>query len=332
MSELDDSIKKALEQDSLGEDKTQQLKKKILSGFARKMEKAERITYLKLVMFLLLSGLAWCGLSYFRNNIFLQIQFGIMLLLFFVTTVLIKLRYWIVNNKLSVLKEIQLHRLGVVEESTFNPEKRNSCLTKKERSLWTVALISICIVFFGLMPGYLSNNSQSESVYVGEIRLQPDGSGTSVSHWTAKNTGVRPQSTLTFTYGLDVSKEAKITWYDSENRQLTATKKMENGNTEYTIYLIDPLIPGQWYRWRSENYSPDFSRNNNGIWTYRSDFVSGCPTIYTQTVVLPPNADVEKTIPEATSISSTPDGITVLWHVEKESNERFNYEAQYRLP
>jgi len=115
MNDFDKEIGNALRKGNHFDSKRgEKLRKEIIQMFDEKLKKVERITWMWIVGTVIVAMMAGSGFSIARDTQGLILFAG----LFFIailTQVLIKLWYWIMNCKLSVLKEIKQLELQVAE-------------------------------------------------------------------------------------------------------------------------------------------------------------------------------------------------------------------------
>lgn len=123
MDEFEKKLRKALSNDAYFDSiKDETCKKEVIKMFDEKLNRARILTWVSLVFF---TGLAVFALLSFivypSTNLDGTIHVKNMLLniflalIFFEATVLVKLWYWVVNTKISVLKEIKQLQLQIAE-------------------------------------------------------------------------------------------------------------------------------------------------------------------------------------------------------------------------
>ncbi len=154
MSELNNEVKKTLSKNGLFDPaRGRKQRNETVAMFSAKLRKVERFTYTHLVILV--------ALMVFSVNRFLgstttkdQILYLGIFILAMSSQVLIKLWYWVVNTKISVLKEIKQLRLemAMAEKSKPSPDSldvdttlkgRVTGLHKWERTVWLIALIGV---------------------------------------------------------------------------------------------------------------------------------------------------------------------------------------------
>ena len=140
-------------------DKAHAIKQRMVGTFAAGARKVER--YLRLYM-CLCSWLFVFALFHFTHASTTKtlLFYGLLMLIFFETTILMKLWYWIMNTKLGILKEIKQLQLGQTsaDDTDGAPERSkgrgspSQGLSRRERTIWWVALIG-GVALLGFVKG-----------------------------------------------------------------------------------------------------------------------------------------------------------------------------------
>jgi hypothetical protein len=317
------------------------LQRAVLEGFDRKMRRSERIFYVYFVLQLFFAMLS--ALAFFRTNeIKMEIFYGLIFLACFEGTILIKLWYWITNNKVGVLKEIRLLRLDLMaagmtppgreEEFASPPELRRSRLPKKERWLWTllVVVVALGIGESQYMNYWWSRWRETESHHTRIIRLQPDGMGQMTSIETMLNTSPVTLSEINWLYS---GKDCPIIAIrDGWGRKLPMRSEPAEENLRYFVKLIDPVPSGKPFTLETQN-NVLLAIKQDDAWTFNMASDWGAKkNIYQDTVVLPPGAEVISAEPRPARIEQ--EGNSPVLHFEgtTKAGEKWRYTIRYRRP
>jgi hypothetical protein len=330
MTDLDDSLREALRQNGeLDSSRDKDLQEKVMGRFRAKMRRVERYMLLTL---LICGGLAGGAISVLlsTSNTQLMLAYGIVFLVTFETTILIRLWYWIANNKLSVLKEIQLLRLGAstapeFDAGTILPGKRERYLPKWERRMY--GAIGAILLIAVLVISTIGFTDRADSTVREITVLAPDGSGKDVIYQSGKQGSmVQPATSFEFYTGANFE-AGNIKWYDDKDRELPVVKNKDGDNIRYTIFLIDPQCTNTRREFKSER----LAKVENGLWTYNTDYYSSSPVDHVQKLILPAEAAVENVTPKPLSIEKTGEGLTILWQLKTKAKEKYERKVQYRL-
>lgn len=281
-------------------EKAKELRTKMVGTFEAKMRKVERCFWVYMCL--------CCWLVVFTLFHFMQssstkalLFYGILMLVFFETTILMKLWYWIMNNKISVLKAIKQIELGGTAADD-NSKKGKALqgplagLSRRERAVWWVVLIT-----GGLIVGAVKGAEIGGAVdpwrldaggtlsSQGRITLSPDGSGTEVTEMSFVYDGTLARRGFIF----HVPKSAKIRFTDTRGQELPHTTSPQNGHVRYGVRLPRPVMPGRRISYTRLAEFPNSAIEEDGLWTYSGDVSYGYDTNeISQTVVLPEGAEV----------------------------------------
>ena len=321
-------------------EQAEQLRNKTVGTFKAKMRKVERYLWVYICL--------CCWLVVFTLFHFMQssttkalLFYGILMLVFFETTILMKLWYWIMNNKISVLKAIKQIELGGAEITTEGPERGNvplgplAGLSRRERAVWWVVLIT-----GGVLVGAVKGPEVSDAVGAwdldqggtltseGYITLAPDGGGWAVTEMSLVHEGVLALRGFSF----HAPKSTKIRFTDGRGREMPFTTSPQNGHVRYDVRLLRPVMPGRRFSYTRLSECPSSATEEGGVWTYSADLSYGYDTNeFSQTVVLPEGAQIVSLNPWPVAKFTLSNRPTVRFEATRGHNDPFKYTVQYRL-
>ena len=343
MSGPDNSLKKALaENGSFDPEKAEDLRKKAVGTFEAKMRKVERYLFAYMCI--------CCWLVVFAFFHFIQssttkamLFYGLLILIFFETTILIKLSYWIMNNKISVLKEIkQLQLVGVRgDDPRVAPRAKRLegpvvGLSRRERTVWWVVLLAGGALVGAVKGVEITGVDDAWNLGRGGsltseacVTLAADGSGSEVTEMSFVHQGPLARRGFNF----HAPDGAVFRFTDSRGRELPFTTSEQDGHVRYDVSLPCPLMPGRRFSYTRTQQHPKSATEQGGIWTYSTDFSYGYDTNeFSQTVVLPEGAEIVSVTPWPVASFTLNNRPTVRFEGTRGPNERFKYSVRYRLP
>ena len=340
MTDSDDDLKMALaENGSFDHERAAKKRQMVVAAFSAKMKRVERHVWFW--------GILCKCVAIFAVMQMLQststkgiIMNAIVAVFLFEVVIMYKLWYWIINNKLSVLKEIKQLRAeapGATDPAASTGleaivDEPIQGLPRWERRLWwyvhLVCVVTVILVKSrDLQPVVVRGETM---VHDGYVTLASDGSGTTVTRTSSPNQGVVPAVSFPF----DVSSGATVRWVDQHGRELPVTVSTEDGRDRYTVGLIDPALPGERLTYKRISETPGLASKEGDIWTCRADWSFGPQSYrYNETVMLPEGAEIVSVNPEPDNRFVTSTGQPVLrFGADCGLNEHFIYTIQYRLP
>jgi hypothetical protein len=331
------ALKKALaENGSFDPQKAEELKRKAVGAFEAKMRKTERIYFVNMCV---VSWLLVFALFYFLQASTTKaiITSGLLALVFFEATILLKLWYWIMNNKISVLKAIKQIEVGgsaTGDDDTFGAGRKLEGplkgLSSRERAVWTVALIAGCVLVVAVKapnapswtgPCILTSNTC--------VTLAADGSGSTVTDQSFINEGMDPTQ-RTFNYYSPKSHPVRFT--DGSGRELPVTTSVEGDHVRYNVTLPHRIGPGQRFGYIQISKGPGLARREGDTWVYSSGQTPGCDTNeMSDTVVLPEGAQIISAEPWPVAQFTLGGKTGVRFQAIRGLSESFKYTVRYRL-
>jgi hypothetical protein len=342
MSKPDDNLTNALSGNgAFDPDKAKELQTKTVSSFEAKMRKVERYLFAYMCI--------CCWLVVFSVFQFLQssttkalLFYGLLLLVFFGTTVLMKLWYWIMNNKISVLKEIKLLELAALPDQGAGAAPRTkrlegplSGLSRRERTVWWAVLLAGGALI-GVVKGLeITGGDDAWSLgrggslrSEGSVTLAADGSGSAVTEMSWIYQGMLARRGFTFF----AAKGAVLRFTDSHGRELPFTTSEQQGHVRYDVSLLRPVMPGRPFSYTRFEDAPRCATEKEGLWTFSTDYSYGYETNeFSQMVVLPQGAEIVSVTPWPVATFTLEGRPTVRFEATRGRNEPFRYTVQYRL-
>jgi hypothetical protein len=342
MSKPDDDLTNALSGNgAFDPDKAKELQTKAVSSFEAKMRKVERYLFAYMCI--------CCWLVVFSMLHFLQssttkalLSYGLLLLVFFETTVLMKLWYWIINNKISVLKEIKLLQLAALPDQDAGAAPRTkrlegplTGLSRRERTVWWAVLLAGGALIGAVKGVEIAggegawNLQRGGLTSEGYVTLAADGSGSAVTEMSWIYQGMLARRGFTFF----AAKGAVLRFTDSHGRELPLTTTEQQGHIRYDVTLLRPVMPGRRFSYTRFQDNPQCATEKEGVWTYSTDYSYGYETNeFSQTVVLPQGAEIVSVTPWPVATFTLRGRPTVRFEATRGRNEPFKYTIQYRLP
>ncbi len=332
-----DDLKKALaENGAFDAEKAKETKRTALGVFQTKLRKVERYAFFYLCL------CSW--LIVFTMFSFMQssstkalLLYGLLLLVFFETTILIKLWYWVMNNKISVLKAVKQLELGhwTTDDAPQNDKTLQGPLrglSRPERAGWLVALVCGCALI-GAVKGLdvsgaddpWSINQGGSLTSDGCVTLAADGSSSAVTEMSFLCQGMLVR-------GFNFHGPEGLRFTDRHGRELSLTTSSTNGHIRYDIRLPRPIMSGRRFSYTRSGECPKSATEEEGVWTYSTDTSHGYDTNeFSQTVVLPPGAEIVSVSPWPAAKFTISDKTAVRFEATRGRNEPFAYTIQYRL-
>lgn len=337
MSESDNNLKNALAENGVFDpERAKELRGGAVATFRSRMKWVERTAFIFLDLALGLGLFAYFKFMGSTDTRAL-VGYGILLLIAFENTVLIKLWYWIMNNKIGVLKEIKLLRL---EASAARAEDRPTHaaeagdtvfgrlrgLSRWERIAWKLSIFVVIIP----LAIFMSLDANATLSSEGYLTVAADGSGTEVRSVSYVSHDVMPKTSFDLYGEMPAS---GVRWLDDRGRELSFAVSRKGGQKCCTIDLIEPVMPGERLAYRSIAESPARAAKEGDVWTCRTDWTYGCAiNKYRDTVMLPRGAEIVSVSPDP-SRQFVRGGKPVLkFKARKGPGGIFEYTVRYRLP
>ena len=345
MSNPDDLTRAMAENGAYDPEKAEEMRTKMVGTFEAAVRKVER--YLWIYMCLCTWLFVFTFYHFMLSSTTKALLFyGLLMLFFFETTILMKLWYWIMNNKIGVLKEIKQLQLDKfpADDADASAERTKRLqgplkgLSRRERAAWWVVLI-VGGALVGAVKG-VDTHGMDDPWDLGRggsltsdgcVTLAPDGSGLEVTHMSFVHQGTLARRW--FNFYAPKSRELRFT--DTHGRELrfATTTTPEPGRVGYRISLPRPVMPGRRFSYNRTQQCPKSATEEGDIWTHSNDVSYGYDTNeFSQTVVLPEGAEIVSVTPWPVATFTLQGKPTIRFKATRGSNERFKYTIQYRLP
>ncbi len=335
MSESDDNLAGALrENGAFDPAKAGELKTKAVGTFEARMRKVER--YLFVYMCVCCWLIVFAGFQFFHSTTTKgMLMNGLLVLAFLETTILMKLWYWIMNNKITVLKELkQLQLGGLADDDAAVASPRTERLhgpvkglSRRERTVWWAALVggsalvgAVKNLDVPFMPSSLTSRTY--------VTLAADGSGSAETEMSLICEGFSPLKSFSF----HAPESATLRFVDSHGRELPYSTSLQDDHVRYDVSLMDPVPGGQRFSYTRLEKCPQAATEEEGVWTYSNDYTYGFTSSdLTATVVLPEGAEIVSTTPWPVARLTLDSRPVVRFEAKRGRNERFKYTVRYRL-
>lgn len=265
--------------------------------------------------------------------------YGLLMLIFFEITVLMKLWYWMMNTKIGILKTLKEMQLGQASSSraetsaaeSESPIRPLTGISRTERRIWWVAIVIGAAAIGAIKGAEPSKSSGTSLVHDGVVTLATDGSGSAETHLSLTNNGVGTVEHINFyaPEGQDMS------FLDGDGHELptSTSHPADTDHVRYDIRLRHWIWPGTAGDYTRVANGKDWATQTDGLWTYTIDYMYGYDeTDFTQTVVLPPGAEVVSATPWPAAVYTLADRTVLRLEGVRGRNERFKFSVQYRLP
>lgn len=338
MSKPENNLARALgENGAFDPDKAKEMQQKAVGTFEAKMRKAERCLWIYMCL------CAWLAVfalfQFFHATTTKEMLFNALMFLIFIEgAILIRLWYFITNNKISMLKEIKQLQLGRLsaDDADAPPWAKKlqgplRGLSGRERAAWWIVL-ACGLVLVGVVKAsdtYWSPGCGASLTSEGCVTLAADGGGLAVTEISFVYQGIETTDSIDFS----APAGAVLHFTDSHGHQLPFTTSPENGHVRYNVDLIHPVWPGHRFSYIRVQERPDYATQKGDVWTcsmHHSD--SYGTNQFAETVVLPEGAQIVSVTPWPVATFTLQGKPTVRFQATRGRNEPFKYTIQYRLP
>ena len=346
MDRLEDDLRKALsEEAAFDAQKAEMLKKEAMEMFDAKLRKVERITWAYLIGCVALGVFALFRLlnSTDATDPKELMLCGVLILVAIVTQTLIKLWYWIMNNKISVLKEIKQLRLEMralsaggprqpeneSDESATEPRGPVGGLSTRERRVWMVlaVLIGGGIGFtMTLLAAVRPAPTMTSERY---LTFADDGSATVLTKMSFQR-GIMAMTEFSFHSDGPLSGTRCV---DERGMELPVRIDRKDTGYQFVATLAEPIMPGERPSFKMSWEAANLARKEGDVWVYESTQNWGFPSnLYSDVVLLPAPAEIVEVTPEPDSRFTMRDRQGLSFKGRRGANARFRYTIKYRLP
>jgi hypothetical protein len=333
MSEADEQLKRALtENGQFDREKAETMKREVVAGFGAKLRKAERMmwVYLLVCVCVAIAAMRAFGRSATTKE---MVLFAVVFLVAFESTVLVKLAYWVMNTKISLLKEIKLLCLAnaadIAPAEEYSSKALRGGLSRRERVAWTAALVLGALILpNAILPAI--GAYKATLLCDAHVTLDRDGHGTVVTKMELWNQSRMPMMSLSF----DAPADSDIRWLDEQGREMPATVVSNGDRNQYTVELPKPVMPGQWLTYTRILESTSLAeQRDDGVWVYRFDESYGSDeNDFVVNVLLPEGADSVSLQTEGATEHEWWEHRKVFVNGRRDCNKPFKLTVEYRLP
>ena len=247
MSEHDDSLRKALEENArLRSEREESLREVASNEYSGRVRFAERIYWAYALICIAIGVSAYNSFAQ-SFDVKTLLVCAVVLLVVYETTVLLKLWFAIARMKMDVLKDVKLLRLEVaqmatavgVENPSEPPVKYEPMrgISWWERKLWLAACIvaAIAVSTWSHNAGPRRTSLSSKSF----VTLGADGSASVVTDVT-KTRGTFSGRTTTY----HAPKDYTLRWLDPSGHELSVDVRREDNQNRYEVDVTDEAVSG----------------------------------------------------------------------------------------
>lgn len=325
-------------------EKAARLRTQAQEVFTRKFKKVERYLCIWMTLLMAVAGVsAW---NFGRStNLKYALLYGIVLLVAIEGSVLIRLWYWIVNNKLSVLREIKLLRLDLnlspagwptLEGLGEKPERRPG-LSSTERAFWQVVILALALFLGAGLGSSWPAGEQSRMSSRRTVTVEPGGQARVETEYSFVNLHSQAISEFSIFTGGTVAgtrflapAESGVT--DGVGRPLPVRLEPAGGaNHRLVIGLHAPVAPGERFTLRLTDSVR--ATVEAGVWTVGVAQNWGYQqNHYEETIILPAGAQVISTEPAAEAQETREGRPQVRFKGEQGPADRWWPVVKFRLP
>lgn len=214
----------------------------VAGEFRRKLKWAQRWMLAELLIFVTaMVFFIMCFLA--AETEMAWIAFGVLFLMAYETTVLIKMWYFVVDTKISVIRELKQMRLAsepASQAGVVETPKTVRGISRWEWLGWFAVMLTVAVLISLTCRGLRADS--------GDLRLEQyvdlaaDGSG-KVTTKSFYSGGFMPRESFTVRFrGKEVE---RVHWYDEQWRELPSDMREVNGQREYTVHLPHPAVPNE---------------------------------------------------------------------------------------
>ena len=159
------------------------------------------------------------------------------------------------------------------------------------------------------------------------VRLMQDGSAVVTSDARFRNDGTAPVNDYSF-----INTPDTITAIlDRNGNALPFDVTREGDHYRYTARLQTPLRPGEEFIGKTVSRIKSMVRQDNGVWTYERHHTPIPETVYSETVILPPKAELVSAQPGPTRQTMEDGALHLVFETHLAENQSFDCVITYRL-
>lgn len=343
MNRMDDELKKAAQELAAAEpapdaDEVRRVRDSILEKLGRGLRRIERTLWIYL--YICLAALFYAAHRISTSaDLKIMLAFGLVLLIAFETTILMKIWYWQMSTKIGLLKELKLARLAMIGDreagaADMLPERTlvRAC-SRPERLGWLVGMLAVAFIITHFFPvrgsGLAIETTPPGMACERTTTLTAEGTYTQHSRYSFLNNQAFPWDT--FQLFSERELEAAFETLDGASIQSTAQRVSEGIRT--TLHLPEPVMPGARLLFNSQ--ATDELAPDDGVWEYWDGQSWGfgygrCH--YNTRVELPPGAEVIETEPEPSWRETVGERSVLVFEETLPGGGHYLFRVRYRLP
>ena len=270
---------------------------------------------------------------------------AILILIFFESTILIKLWYWIVHTMLRAREDVRLLRIDLAglpgaEAALVGSEATGQArhgLSTLERALWWIPIFVIASAAGAVVAYQLAEATRAETMTSERIiTLSADGSGQMTTRYDLPNTAGRTIHERRIYSGgsipaarLLLPEESPIT--DGDGNALLVHVLPAGQNHVHVIGLARPVPPGERFQLIWKKTVAAASREGAWTFTMNQDWGYGVD-YFRDVVVLPKGAEFVSADPKPEVVDEKEGRTRLYWSTTRTGGRRWEYTVQYRLP
>ncbi len=341
-----DPLEKMIKDDMTNGD-SKVLRDKALDSLRQKQRSAVFIAGIYLLI-CILGMLFFANIAMETSSTRLVIIYGILFLVFFESTILIKLWYWVVHTRLSLSREMKILQLNFArtlpEETQWLDAPPESALQKRGKKIYAWFYLVVCLAVGGYFG--FSNNDNFSNVWwetphapntdtMGlsrEVELEADGSGRLKTEYSFPNNSLFPQKEFSMYMGKkDLPPGYAEGYRDFDGNKLSVELHPQGQGTRTVVHLPKVVPPGKRMMFISEWTSKDQASREGDDWVF-TDGMGGFGyrrVHYQYRIKLPPNVKASDISPSPDNQWKEGDRIVVAWDRNMGGRENFTLKLRY---
>ena len=254
------------------------------------------------------------------------------------TQVLMKLWYWVMNVKISILKELKLQRLDRLGEPVADEAESKvwssaiASSSKWERWLKSTGLLAVAIVTVLIFPlyGYFDSPRQGPAMGCERVvTINADGSGASQTRYSFPNDGAFPLESFSMFSG---SPDGEWEYEDFSGRKLAYSVHPERDGQRTILELPEPIMPDERLFLKSHLERDALTTKEADLWTYWDGQDWGyASNDYDYRVILPQGVEVVSVEPKPWRQSEEDGSPVLFFRAMRRGGQHFGLKIKYRF-
>jgi hypothetical protein len=322
----------------------------LFQGQARKISRHMLVWLLVCMVFACLTMVLFAASTDVKS----WILYGVLFLVMIESTILIKLWYWVVNSKLSVLRQVKLLRMDLAvqkgstealeELATLESPLQPMGISKWERRIWHAAVMALALVMGAVIATSQGNfrfilSTLSVNDLRNKVILNADGSAQEELEWEMQNRSLAPLTEFPLFNGGSVTQTTLIPAGDSPysdgfGQKLAGRREPAGPNHRDVIQFVAPIPPFGRFTLKSSSPWPWHTRatREGEAWTVTETLgPSSVRTRYIQTVALPPGGEIVSVDPLPKAQSNQGERVVLRLESEPKAGQQWKWTVKYRL-